>query len=644
MYKMNTVTSVYLNTMHLGNLKYLKWSLCYKFKKVHNLRLSKSVFQKITVFSPNSQYVMCNYSTSLTPSPNNLLSRVKRVLQSKNMEIKDGYTCFTTTCVFCNNKSNGDLFINKITGHFLCKKCKASGSWDSLEKVLDKGGPHLPSEEIVETPAKWTSICEKCKTLQSLSEDKVQNVMIKFRLKEDYQNSLIDLGPLINNSGTHLYVPVKHGEQIVGVKEMTPDGQETTVPNIGCKGLLILSSAKKRSSRKREAVVVHSVRDMLALASLKLPCDIISLPHGAACLPLEVLPMLEDYTKIVLWFDNEEGHWESARQFAKKLNEDRCYFVRPTNNHPAPYKADLEGRSLTSILQSATPIVHKSITHFTNLREDILSHLQNTERAAGVKWVRFPGLNNILKGHRRGEMTILTGPSGGGKTTLMSEYSLDLAMQGVTTLWGSFEIRNERLARTMLQQLCRFPLHLKLDQYNKWADIFQLLPIYFMTFHGQQPLKTVMEAVEHAAYVHDIHHVVIDNVQFMMGLSEGDNSLDRFYRQDSIIGAFRNFATTANCHVTLVIHPRKEKDAEMLSMNSVFGGAKATQEADNVLIIQQKTMQNLKIRKFLQIAKNRYSGDLGIMPLDFDKESLSFSKKYQKSNSIVEELVVRSAR
>lgn len=87
----------------------------------------------------------------------------------------------------------------------------------------------------------------------------------------------------------------------------------------------------------------------------------------------------------------------------------------------------------------------------------------------------------------------------------------------------------------------------------------------------------------------------------MMGHSENDNSLDRFHKQDSIIGAFRNFATTANCHVTLVIHPRKERDAEMLSLNSVFGGAKATQEADNVLLIQQKTLQNLKLKKFLQV-------------------------------------------
>lgn len=39
----------------------------------------------------------------------------------------------------------------------------------------------------------------------------------------------------------------------------------------------------------------------------------------------------------------------------------------------------------------------------------------------------------------------------------------------------------------------------------------------------------------------------------------------------------------------------------MLSMNSVFGGVKATQEADNVLIIQQKALQNLKLKKFLQV-------------------------------------------
>ena len=58
--------------------------------------------------------------------------------------------------------------------------------------------------------------------------------------------------------------------------------------------------------------------------------------------------------------------------------------------------------------------------------------------------------------------------------------------------------------------------------------------------------------------------------------------------------------------MTLVIHPRKE-DGEMLTTNSIFGGAKATQEADNVMLLQEEEVgaKGLK-RKFIQVAKNRY--------------------------------------
>ena len=60
----------------------------------------------------------------------------------------------------------------------------------------------------------------------------------------------------------------------------------------------------------------------------------------------------------------------------------------------------------------------------------------------------------------------------------------------------------------------------------------------------------------HAVYVHDIAHIVVDNLQFMMGL-DNVTAADRFFRQDQMIGEFRKFATKHNCHVTLVIHPRK---------------------------------------------------------------------------------------
>jgi twinkle protein len=83
-----------------------------------------------------------------------------------------------------------------------------------------------------------------------------------------------------------------------------------------------------------------------------------------------------------------------------------------------------------------------------------------------------------------------------------------------------------------------------------------------------------------------------------------------------------------------VIHPRKEDD-ERLTANSIFGGAKATQEADNVVILQEEEI-NLKLkRKFLQVVKNRFSGDIGLVPLFFNKGTLTFSKKiFQKEKSL----------
>lgn len=148
---------------------------------------------------------------------------------------------------------------------------------------------------------------------------------------------------------------------------------------------------------------------------------------------------------------------------------------------------------MKDILEEAQPIVHNAVTTFRALRQDVLSDLQNMDKVEGVKWTRFPKLNELMRGHRRGELTIITGPTGCGKTTFMSEYSLDLAERGVNTLWGSFEIRNTILARTLLQQMARKPLSEHIGEFTKWADEFEKLPMHFMTFFGQQQLKIVME-------------------------------------------------------------------------------------------------------------------------------------------------------
>ena len=50
----------------------------------------------------------------------------------------------------------------------------------------------------------------------------------------------------------------------------------------------------------------------------------------------------------------------------------------------------------------------------------------------GVGWQCCPWLMALLEGHRRGELSSRDQLAHTGKTTLMAELSLDLAIQGVS--------------------------------------------------------------------------------------------------------------------------------------------------------------------------------------------------------------------
>jgi replicative DNA helicase len=114
-----------------------------------------------------------------------------------------------------------------------------------------------------------------------------------------------------------------------------------------------------------------------------------------------------------------------------------------------------------------------NVLGFADLRDQVYKEILDPESSRGVLSQDLPALNRIMKGHRLGELTIVTGPTGGGKTTVMSQLSLDYCKSGVPTLWGSFEILNQRLAKKMLYQYAEKDLSTCPEELPKWADKFQ---------------------------------------------------------------------------------------------------------------------------------------------------------------------------
>ncbi|GAB6024288.1 hypothetical protein CHUAL_008980 [Chamberlinius hualienensis] len=640
------------------------------FRQAVRRRIS---FKSINLHNNNNKSVLSNQTTdgiwwqlqrrylrNLVPNSNAVsLSSIKQFLVGHGIGYLEGYTSYVVECRFCKKKiheKSSDwckIYINMTTGDFVCLKCQVWGSWQDFQDIIhittkgdkqkstdlfSKDSRLFPSSEelkpVLDSYKKATVINSQLNSdLQMIVDDICQKefsnaVLEKYEARVSVENDLAVLLPIYTINGI-----------IVGLTRLTKstdnndDGSPAIQSDVLPKNFQSALFGYQRLSMRQESIVISSNPiDTLSLADNS-RINVVNLPQSK-CLPLEVLPLLEPFKRIIFWFDKNIAMWQMAKVFAKKLNEKRCYVIRSEGEYLTASEAVRRKFDVTNLLKMARPISHRSITTFHSLRQDVYLELTQAEQFAGVKWKRFPLLNKLLKGHRRGELTIFTGPTGSGKTTFISEYSLDLCIQGVRTLWGSFEIKNTRLAKIMMMQFSQCSLDKSLETFDVWADKFESLPLFFLTFHGPESVKNVLDAMKHAVYIHDIEHVVVDNLQFMLGTSDINQNYDRFWKQDLVIAAFRQFATVCNCHVTMVIHPRKEESDELNNM-SIFGGAKATQEADNVLILQNKMTNTLRGKKYVQVTKNRYDGELGLIPLDFDKETRSFAFK-KKTKSIDE--------
>jgi twinkle protein len=357
----------------------------------------------------------------------------------------------------------------------------------------------------------------------------------------------------------------------------------------------------------------------------------VSLPNGCRSLPVDVLPLLEEFDKIYLWMDNDAPGQAGAELFGKKIGLDRCFVVRPTKENTGcdteqdlPKDANdalLKGLDLDWILNDAKVVPHAGILSFNDLRSDVLLEIMYPEKYVGIPLPSLPKLTHLIKGLQRGELTVLTGATGSGKTTLLGQLSLDLAEQDVNVLWGSFEIKNTRLIHELLQQFAREPLPAGdpavAHKLELIADSFERLPLHFLKFHDGSDVDDVLDAMDYAVYVNDVEHIILDNMQFMF--ARGKSMFDKF--DDVAIEKFRKFATDRNIHIILVVHPRKQDEDTKLSISSIYGSAKATQEADNVLILQLEGG-----KKYLDIRKNRFNGELGQMELFFDRQSCRYTE------------------
>jgi len=234
-----------------------------------------------------------------------------------------------------------------------------------------------------------------------------------------------------------------------------------------------------------------------------------------------------------------------------------------------------------------------------------------------------------LNGIHRQHMGIISGRTGGGKSTLATQVAGNLALAGTGVLYLILE-RTESSAfeRTIIQQSrCRVvavkdPANNKPTKEEAQTIRRTIESISSANFHMRKPsnrrLQTILAEIRRYVRLHGVAVVFLDQIGLVRGERQKGDSHEAEVR--GISNTLQELAHELNIAVVVMSQMNADGDTK---------GAKAVEEdADwNLSIIQEmdRAKENFREHKHVLIAKDSHNGSEGTrLPLLLNKENLRF--------------------
>jgi twinkle protein len=408
-----------------------------------------------------------------------------------------------TNCPHCLKvrKNSFAAHLNLQKGTYQCKTCRSKGSFPEFSRALLKKIKTdndqftlLPANNILSGSNKNHSLARSEAEIDSYAQALISDTNLLDQLFQEHAlkketlaafsvgATQIDSQPCLTFPQTTLnYTNDDFKMDTVSLKACSLNDPNQLVqldPPLANKDTTAVGLFGYQTTTSQDDTVILTRRELDAMAAYQATgIPSMSIPTSNYQLQESVLPMLERFSRIYIWLDDDVDGRIAAERFARKIGEHRCMLVNTRQGDlQGPLNARdalVENKNLKKIIAKAQGIKHDQIVDFMDLREEVYNEILHPEQTRGVQSKDLPALNGIIKGHRSGELTILTGPTGAGKTTIISQLSLDYCKSGVPTLWGSFEIMNKRLAKKMLYQFAEQDLSLHPEKFEEVANQFE---------------------------------------------------------------------------------------------------------------------------------------------------------------------------
>lgn len=248
----------------------------------------------------------------------------------------------------------------------------------------------------------------------------------------------------------------------------------------------------------------------------------------------------------------------------------------------------------------------------------------------------IPKLDKILtNGIHDGEVVLLTGKRGNGKSTFASQLTVDALDQDATSMIYSGELPNFFVKNWVDRQVAgrRDLKNSDIRKCNEWyGGKFYIYDNTSVEDEQENLLDTVEEAIQQM----DVKFIVLDNL--MTALDDCSNNETLYRAQSNFVGRISKMAKTYKVAFILVAHPRKSNMA--FQNDDVSGSADITNKVDIVMSYDRPDNSEDDSERVLTVTKNRLTGKLGEVKLYYSEESKrivgddkNFNKDYFKENT-----------
>lgn len=217
--------------------------------------------------------------------------------------------------------------------------------------------------------------------------------------------------------------------------------------------------------------------------------------------------------------------------------------------------------------------------------EDLLKILLDRKKKAINLKSNIPTLDNLTGGFNGGELTVVSGITGNGKTLLCQTLTSEFAEHKKRSLWFTYEVPALQFLRQFGDDIPHF---------------------YMPSILKSNGLDWIRQRIWEAKLKYQLDAVFVDHLHFL-----ADVMMSKYPSLEigQVMRTMKQWAIEFNLAFFLVAHTTKVRPEQELDLGDTRDSSFIEQEADNVFYIWRQ--QKVDRGAILKIAKNRGNGIMG---------------------------------